>query len=309
MPVGPGLVALAGQVALLLALSCTPPLALAQTPPAQPPQTARAYPFESLPGVGDSEQIRRMWRQGLDLEARGELLESAHIYEGIVRLLPGAAPAYWRIAKNYWRYGDALAEARSEERTVYFRRAEDWAERGIDVDASCGECYLYRAAGMGSQLRSKGRLAAAREVSEIAENLERGIALLEQRPDRAYNPELEELYYAAARLYRSVPDSRLLSWLIGVRGDRRRALDYMRKAYAISGERPEYMAELGADLLCVAREESDQALSAEGVEILQALDRMRLADPKDAVYQRRARSLLAHPEHACDDSSGERGTS
>lgn len=263
-----------------------------------------------LPGAGYSPLLARLWEEGALLERQGDLAAAARIYEGIARLWPIDAYTYWRIAESYWNLAQTLPDTRRGERDRYVRLTEEWAERGLAIDPECGECCLYKVAGLGGRLREEGKLAAAGKAKEIAALLERGIAILSARPDHRTNPELEELYYAAAQFYRTMPEWAWLKLFLGVRGSRRRAHEYMREANAIAtaidGERPANLVELSAALLCVGRDENAPALTAEGNETLTRVVASEALRAKDPASARRAEALLAHPEGACGYSSDER---
>jgi tetratricopeptide (TPR) repeat protein len=247
-----------------------------------------------------------MWQEATRLEDKRDFLASSRILEEIVRLTPTDPRPYWRIAKNYIELADALPLTKESERNKYFTMAEEWADRGLGVDPECGECCLYRVGGLGGRLRKGGMLAAASEAPQIAELLERGIALLSQRPDHDVNPELEELYYAAAQFYRAVPEWPWLKWVLGVRGSRRRAVEYMRKANEIStnisGPRPDYLVELGASLLCLGEHDKEPALVAEGLDTLQRVILLERNEPTGSVDAQHAGILIADPREACDYS-------
>ncbi len=261
-------------------------------------------PFAELPGVSDPD-IAARWREGLRLEAEDDFLGAARAYEEIVERVPDKSHTYWRIAKSYWLYGSHLAREDTTGRTRYFTLTEQWADRGLAADARCGECCLYKVAGMGGLIRLKGSVLAATQASTIGELLERGITLVNQQPHPEANPELEELYFAAAEFYKSVPEWFWLKWVIGVQGSRRRALDYMRKANAIAGERPSYMVEFGALLLCFGKTENDPAATAEGVETLRKVMALETDDRDDAIDREHARILLAQTDQACGYSRAE----
>jgi tetratricopeptide (TPR) repeat protein len=280
---------------LVLALCLVPTFVLGELPT---PSRSR------LPGVEQSDLLERLWEEGILLEERGDLAASAEIYEAIARLWPIDAYTYWRIARNYWNLASALPEVEEEKRAAYLRLTEEWSDRGLEIDPRCGECCLYKVAGLGGRLRRQGKLAAAGKAKEIAALLERGIEILRARPAHRTDPELEELYYAAAQFYRTMPDSAWLKLFLGVRGSRRRALEYMREANAIAtaieGDRPAYLVELGAALLCVGQDEEDPALVKEGNDVLARLVAAEELRRKDAVSVADGEVLLSNPGRACD---------
>jgi sugar phosphate isomerase/epimerase len=141
-------------------------------------------------------------------------------------------------------------------------------------------------------VRERGIVAGALEVSEIAALLESGIEIMAARPDAAVNPELEELYYAAARLYLSVPDSGIVRWALRLEGDRARAVEYLRRATAIAGPRADYQIELGTALVCLGRTGGDAESQVEGFALLQAV---AARDDVSDDLRRRARERLESP--------------
>lgn len=247
------------------------------------------------------DEPAQLWERGSKLESEGQLLASAQIFEMLARREPPDSHVCWRLAKNYYRFADETADLPEDERAKYLELAEDWADRGLEINDECGECYLYKVGAMGRRLQDVGRLRAATKVSQIAKLLERGISILEERTDPASRAELEELYYAAAQLYRGLPEWSWLGPLLGVTGDRQKAVEYMRKANHIAGVRPSYMVELAASLLCLGEDTDDDAMVREGAEILRRV-RLLHSDPDDAVDRRHAGILLEQPRRACDFS-------
>ncbi len=133
----------------------------------------------------------------------------------------------------------------------------------------------------------------------MAELIDRGIALQPSHTDGEYNSTLGNLYYASSNFYRTVPDWRILEWLIGVRGDKERALRDIRKAVEISDRRIDYRVELGATLLCLGSSKDDPGRVAEGIEVLEAahtLEPILDSDPRDLAF---ARIMAREPEKAC----------
>jgi hypothetical protein len=142
-------------------------------------------------------------------------------------------------------------------------------------------------------------VAAARRASELAELLDRSLALQPQHRDNEWNTELGNLYYAAAAFYRVLPEWRWLQWVIGVRGDKQRALEYSRKANEISRGRVDYHLALGASLLCVGNDKNRKELVDEGMSVLNRIEHLpghMETDERDRVI---AKALASQPERAC----------
>lgn len=257
-------------------------------------------PLSARPPVaGGDEEVARLWARGLQLEDEHRFVESSQVWEEVVRRVPRQSHTYWRIARNYLRQGQMTPADQVDEQRKYYALTEEWANRGLKVDSQCAECYLYKFAGLGRKIFLGNIVAAARHASELAELLDRSIALQPQYRDNEWNSELGNLYYAASAFYRVLPDWRWLKWVIGVRGDKERALQYSRKANEISRGRVDYHLALGASLLCVGHDENRKELVDEGLDVLRQIPNLPVhmeTDDRDRVI---AKVLAAQPERAC----------
>jgi tetratricopeptide (TPR) repeat protein len=228
-----------------------------------------------------------------------DLVASAEQYKRIVDLRPEASLTYWRIARNYWRHGESLSFEAKKERIEYFELAQDWAQRGIDADPGCGECMLWKFVSMGRLATTKGLLSAVRTASEMGSLVDRGIALRPTYADSPNNTSLGNLYYSGAVFYRVVPDYVWIKWIIGVRGDKEKSLDYIRKAVAISENRVDYRVELGAVLLCLGVEKQDDSRLTEGIAVLREARGMEPYLSTDYLDLGYAQKLIESPDLAC----------
>jgi hypothetical protein len=250
----------------------------------------------SLPG---DVEVTSLWARGLRLEDELRFVESSRVWEDVVQRVPQQSHTYWRIARNYLRQGQMIPEERIDEQRKYYALTEEWSDRGLKVDPQCAECYLYKFAGLGRRIFLGNILAAARRAPELADLLDRSLALQPQHRDNEWNSELGNLYYAAAAFYRVLPEWRWLQWVIGVRGDKHRALEYSRKANEISRGRVDYHLALGASLLCVGSERDRKELVDEGLAVLNRIESLpghMETDDHDRVI---AKALASQPERAC----------
>jgi tetratricopeptide (TPR) repeat protein len=257
------------------------------------------FAYDELPGRLADPSLRRLWSEGIDLEQKEKLLESAQRYELIVAAVPEESFTYWRIARNYWRYGEGLAAEAKDERVRFFELAEDWAARGIAVDPQCAACMLWKFVAMGRQATTKGLMTAVGNVREMERMLRQGIELQPEDADFPGNSTLGNLYYAGAVFYRVIPDWFWLKWFVGVRGDKGRALEYIREAVELAPVRVDYQVELGAVLLCLGGEKRQPETVEEGMQVLEAarhLDPFLSTDHLDLSH---AKILMDHPDTAC----------
>ena len=261
------------------------------------------YPsFDDLPGV-ENQDIRRLWADGIRAEARRDFSTAIRVYVEIARRQPRDSHAYWRTGRAYWQIGEYLPLGDKEERIKYFVLTRDWATAGLNVNPECGECCLYRMIGIARIGTTRGLFTLMRDAKEMAQLLDRGIALKPTHADNEWNTSLGNLYYAASQFYRIAPDWFWLKWIIGVRGDRKLALEYARKAHEIAPMRVDYAVTLGAALLCMGKDEDDEKLLTEGIAVLKRTPRLPTVRPlDDPLFRAHAEQLLAEPSTACEYS-------
>lgn len=265
---------------------------------------ANALPEDGLPldashGVDASTEIDRLWAEGEDFERREALLESAQIYERIAAAVPDSPFVRWRISRDYWRYADRLSPDDKEGRMHYFELAGDWADRALELDVECGECVLWKIAAMGRLATTGGVMRSMGMAAPIADMIERGIELEPTHDDGRTNVSLANLYYAGAAFYRIVPDWFWMNWAFGVRGDKERSLEYIRKALEISEPRVDYQVEFGAVLLCIGHNEHDPKRIEEGRTALRKAMSIPYFQSTDARDIENARILIDEPQRAC----------
>jgi len=251
-------------------------------------------------GISEADPyIGRLWTEGVEYERREALLESNLRYEEIAAAVPDSPFIRWRVSRNYWRHAERLASDDKRGRLQYFGSADAWAQRSLALDPECGECILWKLASVGRLATTGSVLDSMSLASTIAEMIDRGIALNPSHNDGSSNVTMANLYYAGAAFYRIVPDWFWVQWLIGVRGDKQRSLDYIRKALAISDPRVDYQVELGAVLLCIGHEERDAQRLQEGRQALEEAMHTPLFQSTDTLDLDHARILMAEPERAC----------
>jgi hypothetical protein len=270
-------------------------------PAAEPVNLAAGGPSpDDLEEIARDAELSLLWREGVDLERREDLEESAGRYEAIAERLPDSAAIRWRIARNYWRHAEGLPVDDKAGRMHYFGLADEWADRSLALDADCAACVLWKLAAKGRLATTGGVMTQLGAASEIAEMIDRGIALHPTHVDEGgWNSTLGNLYYAGAAFYRIVPEWFWLKWVIGVRGDKERSLDYIRRALAITEGRVDYQVEYGAVLLCLGTDRDEPTRIAEGREVLEKAMHVELLKRTDALDVEHARILYANPERAC----------
>jgi len=245
------------------------------------------------------EQAVRIERK--DPQAAANLYHAASLHFERVAGEPEAPPlALWRSARCAWLAADALPLDDTAGRVKGFTRAEELATLGLERDAECAECMLWKFSSMGRLRTTVGVWTGIRQVPEMAALLDRAIALHPTYADNEWNSTMGNLYYTSAIFYRVLPDWFWLKWFLGVRGDKERALADIRAAIALHPTRLDYELELGSQLLCQGASgwgKKDRLLAGRAV-----LERALLAQPQtrdDTRDIEAARIMLRTPAKSC----------
>lgn len=270
--------------------------------PASPVQGDEALQASPPPFPLEDPRVRELWERAQRLEHERELAASIPVWEELAATLPDEPHPCWRIARSHVRIAGARPVADEAARIADYREAQRWAALGAERDPDCAECRLYEFIGLSMATRLQGTLAAARSASRMSELLERAFELGPTWVDDAYNVELANLRFAAGVFYQVLPDSRLVRFAIGARGDRELARRHFREALAICDQRIDYHVALGAILLCDGRQSGDTPLAAEGLALLERALELEDYLATDAIDRDHARILVAEPERACDYS-------
>jgi tetratricopeptide (TPR) repeat protein len=265
---------------------------------AAPGRSGEDFPA-AVAALGLDAAQARLWQEGLALERRESFVASNQRYERLAAAHPDSAFLAWHVARNHWRHGEHLPIDAKDARRAAFERARDWAERSLARDPNCGECVFWKMVSLSRLATTLGVLSSAQMAAPIAALIDRGIALQPTTRDNEWNTTLGNLYFAASAFYRVIPDWRGVELLIGVRGDKDRALDYIERAIAISPMRLDYHLERGVILTCIGHDRSDPAALERGRRELTATRGMPHLLGTDAIDQKNADILLASPELAC----------
>ncbi len=273
---------------LLLLLSC---LVVA-------PGAAHAGIETAIAAHSDAIALRARWLEARASERDDQLDVSLERWTQLARALPDEAEPIWRLARIEWRRAERLAPEQKAERLAGFRAAEALARDCLERAPRSAECMFWLAAALGRITTTRGVLESARLAPVVARLLESAIALRPTYEDGPDDTTLGNLYHYSAAFYRLVPDWFWLSWVLGVRGDKERSVDFSRRAVAISPRRLDYQVELGAGLLCLGTQTGRRELIEEGREVLRQSQSLEpFAEVQlDMAY---TQLLLDHSERAC----------
>jgi tetratricopeptide (TPR) repeat protein len=275
---------------------------MGSAPAAEEPELARA---SYQPTFSQDPALRAGWLAANRLEYDHDFAAAAKTFERLFEKVPDDPHLAWRIARNYALWGDLTRLDDASGRRRLGQLSVSWAERGLDLDPDCAECCLYKFAGMGLLIRSQAAVFNVRWTRPMFHTLQ---ACLENPPTFVHGSgdhEAGNLYYAAARLYRLLPESRWARAVLGAGGDKELALEFSRRAFRISPGRIDYNAELAASSLCVSQQRGDPDLRAVGLSLLADIERLEIVRPTDRRERDAAARLAADPGRACGYSRSE----
>jgi len=231
--------------------------------------------------------------------AKQLFLDSAALFDGVAQATHGSGEPYWRSSRSHWLLAENLPLEAKQERIEQFTIADERAAKGLEVDPACAPCMLWRFTSMGRLRTTQSVISGLRGASVMADLLERGIALQPKHRDSANNSTLGNLHYGSAVFYRVLPDWTWLGWVLGVRGDKERALEHARRALELHPARLDFRLEVGSQLMCIGSTRERPERVHEGAALLAAL----LEEPTHDLREKRqlaaAEIMLHSPEKAC----------
>jgi tetratricopeptide (TPR) repeat protein len=187
--------------------------------------------------------------------------------EAALKANPNDIEAMWRQARSIYGKGEVLANngASAEVRIAMYSKVVALGDRVLAIDPNNGLGLHWKGAGMGRTATAKGVLQSLFMADDI-ENL----WLKAIKDDVRYRAATDtssfpaDTYYALGQFYRLCPDSSIVKFLAGTKGDIDQSIQWHRKAAADSPQRIEVLKELGVSLLCKAERDDDAAAAAEG---------------------------------------------
>jgi hypothetical protein len=199
--------------------------------------------------------------------------------------------------------GESLPEDDVAARLPVFEEARAVSTRAFELDPRCPECCFYRFASISRVATTRGALRSMGLVREAGRQLTTCLAMPPPTwSDADWNHEQANLYYGAAVYYRMLPDNWWAQNLLGLRGDRREAARWARRAVEVSPDRLDYRVELGIALVCVGEAFGDGAARREGLEWLADVDQLPDRMDTDPVDRNRAEEVRLEPGSACGNA-------
>jgi tetratricopeptide (TPR) repeat protein len=257
--------------------------------------------------------LERSWQEAEAIEAKifddetepsldlvASHLRAGELFESVAHDTIRFPNAYWRASRSYWMAGERLPVEDTDTRVPRFLRARDLAQKGIEANPECAECMLWKFIAMGRLGTSVGVRNMMGSVSEMAELLDTAIELNPTYRDGKHNSTLGNLHYSSAIFYRVLPEWFWLRWVLGVRGDKERALEHIRQALVIHPKRLDYKVELGAQLLCLGSGKREETRLIEGRAVMNSAiaseDEFGIDNEREILA---AKIMLEEPKKSC----------
>ena len=264
------------------------------------PAVARdAVPRSLVTPEGGPPEVVALWKAANAAERERRFLDAATAREQILAIEPEQVHVLWRTARDLMRTVEPLVKDEPERAIALLRKARGFAQRGRQLDPDCAECCFYDFAAVAREAATAGLMSSLGLVREMKPILDECLANPPSWRDSDWHSERASLYYGAAQFFRVTPDSAVVSWVIGFRGDAARAVEMARRADAAAPGRIDLRAELATSLLCQAGRDDAPELATEARRVVAGLDSLESHLPTDAADAKRARWLLDHPDEAC----------
>jgi len=247
----------------------------------------------------DNKSYANEFKKINGFEEKHKYWDSIQVLEKLAAEFPEAPYLMWRLARTYWVYAENLDINDKQSRLKYFQAGLDWANKGIQTDPNCAECYLFKFGNLGRISTTKGLMNSISAAKELSETIAKAIELEPKHSDTYYNKELGNAYYASGVFYRIIPDWLIIRWIAGVRGDKLKSLEHIKKATEISPARIDYMVELGAIYLCLANDKKMEEMRAPGIKALEKAITMEQVMPTDTLDKEYAAGFLKDSKGAC----------
>jgi len=224
----------------------------------------------------------------------------------VMKKCPKLSEPYWRKGMNiYERYEKIPRDQKpsKEDLIKKYEELEAWADKGIEINENDSGCWHWKGAGIARKGTTKGVLNMLWAASKVEDAWLKAAEL--ENPHRAHNGYYSgkaDTYYAMGQYYRVVPE-----WLkyfpfkqiFSTHGDKKKSIEYQRKAVAIEPKRVEYHKELAISLICHGNSYNIPDEIEEGKKILINLNSLPTIKETDKIDKEHARMLLKDLSLAC----------
>jgi tetratricopeptide (TPR) repeat protein len=257
-------------------------------------------------GSADEKSCDQFVQDSEQLWIDGKFDESDKALDEVIKMCPDRAEAYWRKARNIYDRIEAIPrDQKPDESTLIeqYYELERLADKCSELDENEGTCYMWKGIGIGRRATTQGVLKVLWSATEIRDAWLKALSL--NPPYRAKNGTantMGDCNHALGMYYRVVPEWLCyfpLRQIFGTCGDKKKSVDYQRKAVALEPKRLEYLRGLGVSLLCYGQSYDDPEATEEGKKILQEMQSIPEIKRYDKIDKEHARMLLEDPSLAC----------
>jgi len=237
-----------------------------------------------------------------------EVLANAGDLDGVLTTLEAYTAAHpddpeglWRLSRALYEKGEVMAQSMPDSaRIPMYERALALAKRTEELAPEDGEGYLWEAAALGRIGTAKGILSELFIADDMERLLLRSIGTSTRyRMASGISTFPGDAWYGLGQLYRLVPDSTIIEWVAGTRGDIDKSIHYLRLLATAEPARLEGLKELGVSLLCKGYREDDSAAKAEGRMWLNRALTLPYTYPTDVIDHTQIPVILSREDEAC----------
>ena len=234
------------------------------------------------------------------------LKNNLFILNAALKATPNWIDGLWMQASFYFQMALALDPEMENEKVLnYLTLAEASSKKCHSLDRTNPLCQLFLASIIAHRGTIDGVLSAISKAEQV-ESLWLNVARSKYNYNFTnYITMQGAVRYALGIFYRLVPDSALVNWLYGVRGDLDKSITLHRTSLAIDDPRlPCSNLMLGVALICSSDEDPKDKRFTEGMSILTTAKNSNfIFSVNSKLCRRDANHILKKPEDACGYST------
>lgn len=263
------------------------------------------YPVDFTPFANFPELAAEWHQLRLDLEKETpqrerQLKRLLEVGETLSARQSDWVDIQWMLAEVAFQLGSLYQDPKDlpYARSV-FVRGEKAVEKCLNRQKDHIICKLFLGAMIGKIASIDGVFSAIRKAKRV-EQLWLDVTLSPHNYRLTSKSTVQGgARYALGLFYRLVPDMTILEWLIGVKGDIEKAVQYQRDAIAADGPNVCNKMMLGVALLCASKGDKKDDRKQEGFQHLREAQKIEVDTSVARVCFRDIPSLLADPSLAC----------
>ena len=221
------------------------------------------------------------------------------ILESTLEKKPRWKDGYWLLARDFTTYANTLTDPKEEEKArTYFSKAVNTTQKCLRIFPKHTMCHFFAGVAKGQLGTLNGILASLRKAEAIHEHF---VFVYNSPYDYRDGPEsLQSMTRIALGMYnRVVPDSILLYWAFGIRGNKKRAVELHREALTLDPPNPCSLVFVGVAEICYGTDADEPSYVSMGNSNLQKALTAPVLNPMMNNCIADAKRLLREPDDAC----------